>query len=106
MKVRVKSTGKIVEVREEYDLRGSMVQVFYSNEENPQEFYEKEDLDFSIEDEINTNYWNCLEHKAAIAAMQGVLFTNGLGSAELIAERSIEYAHTLVNKLKEKEERK
>ena len=46
MKARVKATGEIVEVREEYGFRGKEVQVFYSNEEDPHEVYEKENLFF------------------------------------------------------------
>jgi hypothetical protein len=114
MKARIKATGKIVDVREEYDLRGSMVQVFYSNEENPQEFYEKEDIDFNIEyagdSDYWTDYWTRIEHQAAIAAMQGILM-NPIGFENLrargknlqteTAQLASEFAYALVEKLKE-----
>lgn len=115
MKARVKATGKVVEVKEEYDLRNSMIEVFYSNEENPYEVYEKEELDFDVKEKSfpqdTPDYWTRLEHQAAIAAMQG-LVTRGevLGSstqaiARDIAEISCEVAQALVEKYK-KEERK
>ena len=50
MKARVKATGEIVEVKEEYDLTNAMVEVFYSNEEDPDEVYEKEELDFDVKE--------------------------------------------------------
>lgn len=118
MKARVKATGEIIEVREEYDLRGSWVEVFYSNEEDPCDVYEKVELDFNVDDSIeikNPDYWTRLEHQYAGMAMQGmlsnttlitVLFDATKDHDELLKEVIIcshEYAHALVEKLKEKE---
>lgn len=104
MKARVIATGKIVEVKEEYDLRGPMVQVFYSNEEDPYEVYEKEALDFNINDNIapTIEYWARLEHQAAIAAMQGLLTHHGVSvNPDWVVEEAEAYAHALVEKMKE-----
>lgn len=117
MKARVKTTGEIVEVREEYDLRDAMVQVFYSNEEDPYEVYEKEELDFRVNDNIDPtiDYWTRLEHTYAGMAMQGMMNNSLLITGLLKVNKShedivdevtgtaIRYAHALVEKYKEKE---
>lgn len=111
MKARVKATGEIVEVREEYDLREAMVQVFYSNEEDPYEVYEKEELDFRVNDNIDPtiDYWTRLEHTYAGMAMQQLVHLVNVGYEYVYEETAIiamNFAHALVEKLKEKEERK
>jgi hypothetical protein len=113
MKARVKETGKIVEVREEYDLRGEAVQVFYSNEEDPHEVYEKEELDFNVNDNINPtiDYWTRLEHTYAGMAMQGILsnpeseldYKGDEALPQALAGCAAKVAHALVEKYKEKE---
>lgn len=58
------------------------------------------------------DYWTRLEHQAAIGAMQGILSNanhalwDRENNAEGIAKSAAEIAHALVEKLKEKEERK
>ena len=60
------------------------------------------------------NYWTKLEHQAAIAAMQGILGNPNIIYKDIsteticnhVAERVKEIAHALVEKMKEKEERK
>lgn len=122
MKARVIATGKIIEVKEEYDLREAMPQVFYSNVEDPYEVYEKEELDFDIEGKFTENclngikqgvvydpdYWTRLEHQAAIAAMQGMLSNPAFPEhsqegyyKKNIVNNAYEYAHALVEKMKE-----
>ena len=51
-------------------------------------------------------YWEKLEHQAAIAAMQAQMAPDCLDSPEGVACTAYAYAHALVQKLKEKEERK
>ena len=111
MKARVKATGKIVEVREEYDLRDAFVQVFYSNEEDPYEVYKEEELDFNVNDNIDPTigYWTRLEHQYAGMAMQQLVHLVNVGYEYVYEETALiamNFAHALVEKLKEKEERK
>ena len=118
MKARVKATGEIVEVREEYDPRGEEVQVFYSNEEDPHEVYEKEELDFDVKENSfpkdDLDYWTRLEHQYAGMAMQGMLNNSYLAGefrkdpnngiedmSKIITKAAAVYAHALVEKMKE-----
>ena len=113
MKARVKATGEIVEVREEYDLRDAMVQVFYSNEENPYEVYEKEELDFDVKEKSfpkdDPDYWTRLEHQYAGMAMQGILsnpevdldYKSDEFMPQAVAATAYNIAHALVEKMKE-----
>lgn len=103
MKARVKATGEIVNVY-------NWGQPTFRADNG--DVYQKSELDFDVEDENNPNYWDKLLHQYAGIAMQG-LVTRGevLGSsvqeiARDIAEISFKVAHALVEKLKEKEERK
>ena len=115
MKARIKATGEIVEVKEEYDLREAMPQVFYSNKEDPYEVYEKEELDFNVNDNMNPtiDYWTRLEHQYAGMAMQGILSNPNIAHKDVSREELIEHwtghavtiATALVEKLKEKEEK-
>ena len=106
MKARVKATGKIVEVEECH----KYLETGWEYRDNAGTLYKPSALYFS--DEAVIDYWTRLEHQYAGMAMQG-LVTRGevLGSsvqeiARDIAEISCEVAHALVEKLKEKEERK
>ncbi len=109
MKARIRATGEIVEVREEYDLREAMPQVFYSNEEDPYEVYEKEELDFNVNDNPTIDYWTRLEHTYAGMAMQGILACEewkiapreGVSFAGEVALQAYELALALVEKMKE-----
>lgn len=112
MKARVIATGKIVEVKEEYDLREAIPQVFYSNEEDPYEVYEKEELDFNVNDNMNPtiDYWTRLEHQAAIAAMQGLMSyvgqitpKKGRSFCDEIVDISFKVAQALVEKYRKEE---
>lgn len=103
MKARIKATGEIVNVYNWGD------PTFRADNGN---IYQRPELDFDIEDENNPDYWEKLKHQYAGMAMQG-LATRGevLGATKQeiaieIADISNIIAHALVEKLKEKEERK
>ena len=96
IKARVKSTGDIFEVSdtttiypEHYDKSYNITEVeFLDIKENA---FPKDDPD----------YWTRLEHKAAIAAMQGFLAGRMEDTYKRVAEFSINQAHALVEMMKE-----
>ena len=103
MKARVKATGEIVEVHTSDD--ADFV------DRNGKYYWEHElffgSLDVSSYDD--PDYWTRLEHQAAIAAMQGMLTNPKLCEIETpisLASTASTIANALVEKLKEKEERK
>ena len=110
MKARIKATGEIVEVTRIVDR--------YVMTHHPHAItFEKDELDFDIEDD--PDYWERLEHQYAGMAMQGILSNPKLFKATaknaeefgLIVPQTVAidancFAHALVQKLKEKEERK
>ena len=102
MKARIKATGEIIEVMIVGTLNGNR----YRRTDGQNELYESKDLDLNLETIINPDYWTRLEHQAAIAAMQGFLAGRMEDTYNRVAEFSINQAHALVQKLKEKEERK
>ena len=103
MKARVKETGEIVEVK-------------YSRQIGPDAMYKDlktgkfyADFELSILPEDGTpDYWTRLEHQAAIAAMGGMCGNTKCNDYAWVdmAKFAIKAAHALVEKLKEKEERK
>ena len=104
MRARVKATGEIVD--------GNAIVSF-----NGDDFYLDEleaiiDETEKIYDELDEVYWKNLEHTYARMAMQGILSMPVYGSngsevdQDAVIECAMEYAHALVEKLKEKEERK
>jgi len=97
MKARVKATGEIVHVG---DYNTIYHDPMYKNERTGP--WRLEELDFAEA----PDYWTRLEHQAAIAAMQAQMAPNCLDSPEGVACTAYAYAHTLVEKMKEKEERK
>lgn len=96
MKARVKATGEIVEV---IAIDGDWL--FCSDGTH----YGVESLE-GIEQEID--YWTRLEHQAAIAAMGGICGNTNYDETSWgdMAVDAILAAHTLVKKLKVKEESK
>ena len=103
MKARVIATGKIVDVV----ANGN----YYDTTDNKERYYSHE-LDFND----TFDYWTRLEHQYAGMAMQGII-TNPIGFenirarangnlADEVAQLANEFAHALVEKMKEKEERK
>ena len=115
MKARIKATGEIVEVI----AVGTYINEFgtlvgdYKTADGI--MYASYDLDFYIEEGITIpDYWTRLEHTYAGMAMQGILSNPNIVYKDIsteticnhVAERVKEIAHALVEKLKEKEERK
>ena len=103
MKARVKATGEIVDIAEYSTIYAENYDTcFYPNE-----------LEFL---ENSEDYWTRLEHTYAGMAMQGMLANpafwkmdwsnNDTLYVDLITMRACSHAHALVQKLKEKEERK
>ena len=107
MKARIKATGEIVEVTRIVDR--------YVMTHHPHAItFEKDELDFDIEDD--PDYWERLKHQYAGMAMQALIVEyrnaqsrHGFSESiiqETCAKECIQFAHALVQKLKEKEERK
>ncbi len=109
MKARVKATGSIIEVVpysgfDDYD---------YYEPETKLPWY-KSELEFDLTNYgSDPDYWTRLEHQAAIAAMQGMLSDDVMMRNlfdcrretifKILTNHAIEYAHALVEKLKEEE---
>ena len=101
MKARVKATGEIVNINEFCTL----------NDSGERTYYWANSLELITRD--NPDYWTRLEHQAAIAAMQGLLNNNLLSSVLFktgtthedyineVVKVAKEYAHALVQKMKE-----
>ena len=96
MKARVKATGEIVEI---IKIENNLFIDSYCCQYEP----------YEIEWEINDDdYWTRLEHQAAIAAMGGMCGNTKYNDYAWVdmAKFAIKAAHILVEKMKEKEERK
>lgn len=106
MKARVKATGEIVEVIAVGDYINENGQIIGEYKDANGILYTSYDLDFYIEEGITfPDYWTRLEHQYAGMAMQGILSNNEL-YREICKSRNleitiIEYAHALVEKMKE-----
>ena len=105
MKARVIATGEIIEVIV-YKREHRLYMRIHGKKTG--EIYRAKDLDFNIEDKNNPDYWTRLEHTYAGMAMQGILSRSGYEIFEdlKMEDWCIKTAHALVQKLKEKEERK
>lgn len=110
MKARIKATGEIVDVT-------CIVEKYVVTHDPRTVIFEKDELDFDIEDD--PDYWTRLEHQYAGMAMQGMMNNSYLAGefrkdpnngiedmSKIITKAAAVYAHALVEKLKEKEERK
>ena len=126
MKARVKATGELVEVMqvfdkgkpsfERLDVLDTKVISYSIDELNFAEtigMAEEEYWDKEKAEPIYPDYWTRLEHQAAIGAMQGIMSyieqitpKKGRSFCDEIVDISFTVAHALVEKLKEKEERK
>ena len=98
MKARVKATGEIVEV--------DQCSILY--EDGKRELMYGKELE---EVEGTPDYWTRLEHQYAGMAMNALLLTNNTRNGDLEGMRecntnAMAIAYALVEKLKEKEERK
>ena len=100
MKARVKATGEIVNVY-------NWGQPTFRADNG--DVYQKSELDFDVEDENNPNYWTRLEHQYAGMAMQQLVHLVNVGYEYVYEETALiamNFAHALVEMMKEKEERK
>ena len=98
MKARIKETGDIVDVVRSVDR--------YIMSQHPHTItFEKDELDFDINE---PDYWTRLEHQYAGMAMQGMLSNPACENliTKAIVKEAVDIATALVEKLKEKEERK
>ncbi len=129
MKARVKATGETVEIMQVYE-KGESFYVRLDMLDTTEIRYHISELEFEgfeiptspkkeggvVYIDPTIDYWTRLEHQYAGMAMQGMLnnslLINGLlkvnkSHEDIVAEvtgTAIRYAHTLVQKLKEKEE--
>lgn len=100
MKARVKATGEIIELcNMEFDEDGN-------------EYYRDE---LELIDDYEPDYWEKLKHQYAGMAMQGLLSNSayienfvkysveGDSLARVVSTNAIDYATTLINRLKEEE---
>ena len=94
MKARVKTTGEIVEVVKDGP--------FYNVIDGYERYYEHE-LDFND----TVDYWTRREHQYAGMFMKSFLDNfDGTASMEQLSDDAIKLAHAIVEKLKEKEDKK
>ena len=103
MKARVKTTGMIVEVNK--IVRGDGEWYYKDRAGFP---YQEHHLDFDIPSQYDPDYWTRLEHQYAGMFLQAQISygeQEGLNTEEMVEDAMI-YAYALVEKLKEKEERK
>ena len=96
MKARVKATGEIIDV---YNWGNPTYRATDGS------LYEKDVLDFDVEDENNPDYWEKLKHQYAGMAMNALLLTNNVRNGDLEGMRecntnAMAIAHALVEKLK------
>lgn len=91
-KARVKKTGEIVHV----DYVGG-VNVYVS-----EDYVEFDPMELEFDVDASPDYWDKLLHQYAGMAMQGLLAgpAISLWASEVIMQKAIEYATTLVEKLK------
>ena len=114
MKARVKATGKIVEVKYSRQIGPDAVYRDLVTGEHYMDF----ELSFLPEDGT-PDYWTRLEHQYAGMAMQGMMNNSYLAGefrkdpnngiedmSKIITKAAAVYAHALVEKMKNKEERK
>ena len=95
MKARVKATGALLEVRLQ-DIDTEYPYICDMQGEGGTLWKESE-LEF-LEDD--PDYWTRLEHQYAGMAMQGILSRQYVDFDKII-EKSVEFAHALVEKMKE-----
>ena len=99
MKAKVKSTGEIgIVTRIDMLLNDDFVSL--SPNEVELLFNYADNNKDKLYDELDEVYWEKLKHQYAGMAMQGILAANAAFTADDTAKWSIEYATTLVEKLK------
>ena len=97
MKARVKTTGEIIEV--DLPFISASKEIVYDRVGSVQ-VYAQDELDFDVQGENIIDYWEKLKHQYAGMAMQGILAANATFTADDTAKWALEYAHALVEKLK------
>lgn len=112
MKAKVKTTGEIVEAKR--ICQSSQGPIW----EAEGSYYYEYELDFDVQEptkyQYDHDYWTRLEHQYAGMAMQGILsnpeseldYKGDETLPQALAGCAAKVAHALVQKLKEKEERK
>ena len=121
MKARVKATGEIVEVMQVYE-KGESFYVRLDMLDTTEVRYHISELEFegfeiptssknegsAVYIDPTIDYWTRLEHQYAGQFMQAMISSSNYidVSEEAMADASFGMAHALVEKLKEKEERK
>ena len=94
MKARVKATGEIIDV---YNWGNPTYRATDGS------LYEKDVLDFDVEDENNPNYWEKLKHQYAGMAMQAYMIATHISHfsfCENDMKDCVSMATALVEKLK------
>ena len=114
MKARIKATGDVVEVSLSHIIYDGGKKIIWYNTPQGASFTEDE-LEF-FDTEENFDYWTRLEHQYAGMAMQGILSNNVIMNniretkeetmVNIVTNFALNFAHSLIQKLKEKEERK
>lgn len=111
MKARVKATGEIIEIMEDCSY------IYAKNYEYSYNLNELEFLDVKEKSlpKDEPDYWEKLKHQYAGMAMQGLLSNSayienfvkysveGDSLARVVSTNAIDYATTLINRLKEEE---
>ena len=105
MKARVKATGEIVEVK--YLSEDKYANKYYKVTTDTRTYRETElEMMSDKGDYFYTyDYWTRLEHQYAGMAMQGMMAHTNIDYDDIV-DLCVEFSHALVEKLKEKEERK
>ena len=100
MEARVKATGKMVEVVGEGIQNSNMVMTAHG------EWFTKDELDIVPLSwkPFEPTYWQKLEHQYAGMAMQGIIARHNV-DFDMVVEWSADLAQSLIQKLKEKEEK-
>ena len=98
MKARIKATGEIVDAVITQRETHTGEQVYMTDDSR---LIEESGLDFNVDD--TPDYWTRLEHTYAGMAMQGLILTASkhMGTDQEVAQWAKEYAHALVEKMKE-----
>ena len=107
MKAKIKKTGEIVKIIAYNDIsttKNSKYLVSYIDSQGVEHGREGTDYDLDFESIDNSEHWQDIRERAAIAAMQGVM--NFFGSIDYnrdtIAKLAVKQADALIEELKKK----
>jgi hypothetical protein len=110
MKAHIKATGKIVEVKSKVItsmFSGENI-LKYIDQHTGVSYFEDELFFLKDLNQDTPDYWTHLEHQYAGMAMQGILAScehYRILSSNQVTLDAYKYAHALIQKLKEKEEK-